>query len=161
MNELYHHGTLGMRWGVRRFQNKNGSLTPAGKKRRKETKKNESLSDDDKKKIIEKGDVKKANLNKTQFTNKELDDIINRKRKFNDLNDLASKDNGKSFIDKAVDTTKKVSQIAESGYKIYSNIDKIGKLINGEPVDNNNNKNNNDNNNSNKKKKNSNDKSKQ
>lgn len=33
-SELYHHGTKGMRWGVRRYQNKDGSLTPAGKKRR-------------------------------------------------------------------------------------------------------------------------------
>lgn len=31
--ELYHHGIKGQKWGVRRFQNKNGSLTPAGKKR--------------------------------------------------------------------------------------------------------------------------------
>lgn len=31
--ELYHHGIKGMKWGVRRFQNKDGSLTPAGKKR--------------------------------------------------------------------------------------------------------------------------------
>lgn len=31
--ELYHHGVKGMRWGVRRYQNKDGSLTPAGKKR--------------------------------------------------------------------------------------------------------------------------------
>lgn len=30
---LYHHGIKGMRWGVRRYQNKDGSLTPAGKKR--------------------------------------------------------------------------------------------------------------------------------
>lgn len=30
---LYHHGIKGMKWGVRRFQNKDGSLTPAGKKR--------------------------------------------------------------------------------------------------------------------------------
>lgn len=33
VEELYHHGIKGMRWGVRRFQNKSGSLTPAGKKR--------------------------------------------------------------------------------------------------------------------------------
>lgn len=31
---LEHHGTKGMKWGIRRFQNKDGSLTPAGKKRR-------------------------------------------------------------------------------------------------------------------------------
>lgn len=31
--ELYHFGTKGMKWGVRRYQNKDGSLTDAGKKR--------------------------------------------------------------------------------------------------------------------------------
>ena len=35
MYELYHHGILGQRWGVRRFQNKDGSLTSAGKSRAK------------------------------------------------------------------------------------------------------------------------------
>ena len=31
--ELYHWGIKGMKWGIRRFQNKDGSLTPAGRKR--------------------------------------------------------------------------------------------------------------------------------
>lgn len=31
--ELYHHGVKGMKWGVRRYQNADGSLTTAGKKR--------------------------------------------------------------------------------------------------------------------------------
>lgn len=32
-SELYHHGVKGMKWGVRRYQNKDGTLTAAGKKR--------------------------------------------------------------------------------------------------------------------------------
>lgn len=32
-NELMHWGIKGMHWGIRRYQNKDGSLTPAGKKR--------------------------------------------------------------------------------------------------------------------------------
>lgn len=35
-NELMHYGVLGMHWGIRRYQNKDGSLTPAGKKRSKQ-----------------------------------------------------------------------------------------------------------------------------
>ena len=30
---LAHFGVLGMKWGIRRFQNKDGSLTPAGKQK--------------------------------------------------------------------------------------------------------------------------------
>lgn len=33
MSDLRHHGIKGQKWGIRRFQNKDGSLTPAGKKR--------------------------------------------------------------------------------------------------------------------------------
>ena len=31
--ELYHYGIKGMRWGIRRYQNPDGSLTTAGRKR--------------------------------------------------------------------------------------------------------------------------------
>lgn len=37
MYEIYHHGVKGMKWGVRRFQKKDGSLTSEGKARLKKS----------------------------------------------------------------------------------------------------------------------------
>lgn len=69
MSEIWHHGILGMKWGVRRFQNKDGSLTAAGRKRYLNddgsfTKKGEKeLSDDQRKKITDRNEAIK-NLGK-------------------------------------------------------------------------------------------------
>lgn len=42
---LTHFGIKGMKWGIRRYQNKDGSLTPAGKERYSADRDLKSLSD--------------------------------------------------------------------------------------------------------------------
>lgn len=49
MNDLYlaHHGVKGQKWGVRRYQNKDGSLTDLGKKIRNYNRTIDSLTDEE------------------------------------------------------------------------------------------------------------------
>lgn len=60
-NELYHHGILKMKWGIRRFQNPDGTLTEAGKERyrkgNKERKERTPMTPEQKKKLIVAGSV--------------------------------------------------------------------------------------------------------
>lgn len=63
-NELYHHGIKGQKWGVRRFQNPDGTRTSAGKKREASDRKAENYSSQQRKrdqKIYGKGAEKRIN----------------------------------------------------------------------------------------------------
>ena len=55
--ELYHWGIKGMKWGVRRYQNTDGSLTDAGKKRYdRDVRENNAKKKDNRIEIPESGD---------------------------------------------------------------------------------------------------------
>lgn len=69
-NELSHHGIPGMRWGIRRFQNRDGSLTPAGRKRAEKLK-----------------DEYDALTNKKPINKSQNKDIDNKPKSYKDMTD--------------------------------------------------------------------------
>ena len=59
---LAHHGIKGQKWGVRRFQNPDGTLTPAGKKRLKAFSDYEKIASNNAKRLYKKAeDIQKMN----------------------------------------------------------------------------------------------------
>lgn len=59
-NQLQHAGVKGMKWGVRRYQNKDGTLTPLGKQRAANKEKKRAMKNDYKnRKTLSDADIKK------------------------------------------------------------------------------------------------------
>lgn len=137
-NALTHHGILGMKWGIRRYQNADGSLTAAGKKHQKkqqiknlekarkvreENRKQEQLTAEKKKAILNSRSAKDLYENAHLFTTKELQDAHFRLQLEKNIKDLAPHEvtKGKQFVNRMNAT----SEALDSGYKLYKNIKKV------------------------------------
>lgn len=82
-NYLAHHGIKGQKWGVRRFQNADGTRTAAGRKREKANRE----ADHDK--LVKSTNAKELYKNRKQLSDKELQDRLNRLRNEQALEQMA------------------------------------------------------------------------
>lgn len=153
MYEMYlaHHGILGMKWGLRRYQNKDGSLTPAGKTRyagspnprhkpssarkaakqraaalekARKAKAEKAKFEAAKKNALERGSAKDLIKFKGSLTTDEITKALNRMDKERQLSELAAKEiaAGKMSVAKVM---KKFEAAADAGEKVK----KIWNLI--------------------------------
>lgn len=114
-NYLIHHGIKGQKWGVRRYQNKNGSLTPRGKKRYRD--KTENWSDDAK---------EASTLNKKkvkQLSNNELKKLNERTRLEQEYSRL-----NPSMIKKGMAVAAGTAVATTTAITLYNNTSKIFKI---------------------------------
>lgn len=107
---LEHHGIKGQKWGVRRFQNKDGTRTTLGKKR--------ESSPDTKEKEARKADVK----NRRTMSDADLKKRIERMRLEKEYKTLVDEDTapGKKYVSEILSAAgKKTLTIAAAGALAY------------------------------------------
>lgn len=141
-DELYHYGIKGMKWGVRRFQNSDGSLTAEGRKRyesedirnmQKQVDKGKNVVDGVKRskaKAAEKRTEKKIKDDLSRMSDQELRAIVNRlnmEERYMQVMKTRDVQIGKSKVDKILDYAGTALTIGSSALSIMIAIKELQK----------------------------------
>ena len=124
--ELKHWGVKGMKWGIRRYQNKDGSLTRAGKKRQaanlekarqaKKTKQDEIREREEKRsKLLKSTDASELYKNRDLLSTEEINERLNRLNAEQRLSQLSNKtkSTGMDKVNKALAVGRKINEVYE------------------------------------------------
>ena len=124
--ELKHWGVKGMKWGTRRYQNKDGSLTRAGKKRQadnlekarqaKKAKQDEIREREEKRsKLLKSTDASELYKNRDLLSTEEINERLNRLNAEQRLSQLSNqtKSTGMDKVNKALSVGRKINEVYE------------------------------------------------
>lgn len=124
--ELKHWGVKGMKWGIRRYQNNDGSLTRAGKKRQadnlekarqaKKAKQDEIREREEKRsKLLKSTDASELYKNRDLLSTEEINERLNRLNAEQRLSQLSNqtKSTGMDKVNKALSVGRKINEVYE------------------------------------------------
>lgn len=149
--ELYHHGVKGQKWGVRRYQKKDGSLTPLGKMKYRTDKdfkrsydRNEALKkarqakaekrqhEAERAQVVRSGSASELLKYKGELSPQEMNAAWQRIQWENGMKQIADKEvsAGKSKVDKVVDTIGDLTDKSQKVIKAYNTVANINNALN-------------------------------
>ena len=128
-NELYHFGIKGMKWGIRRTPIQLGHATKNKNQRKndKQALNKKARIDKKKREVLKSRSAKELYKYANLFDTRELQEAYNRLQLERNIQNLVPKEvkKGQNFTQKVIKSGRTVSDLLDTGTKLYNNVAKI------------------------------------